>query len=251
MLPAPTRRLAAASLLAAALYVPLALADLVPGGWRLRTLVTSPAELAEAVRQEHRAERMAAFEADPGPRDGVLFIGSSTIEYLDLAAAFPGARTVNRGIGDEDLAGLEERFDETLRATRCRAVVLYAGSVDFRRHRLAPGLLAGRVGALLDAAAAAPGAPRVVLLGILPERRMDPPMAERLLATNRALEALAGARDGVSFVSTARPPLVDPRTGRLAEATSRDAIHLNGRGYRVAVDWILAADDQVAALLRP
>jgi len=239
------------ALLAAAgtTYVILALIGHAPGGWRLRTLVSSPSEIADAARRDHRARRLEHFAKEPVSSGGVLFIGSSTIEYFDLAAAFPAANTINRGIGDEDLAGLQARFVETLTATRCEAIVLYAGSVDFRRLRRSPAEIATDVARLLESASSTVPDARVLLLGILPERDHSEAMAARLALTNAALQDLAEARPQVSFVNTSRPPVAEETSGALERDLSRDRVHLNEGGYKEIAPWILEADETVRRLL--
>jgi len=238
-------------LLLCATYVGLALLDVVPGGWRLRTAIIPQSITDGRRRAAHRAERLQAFDVEATPRDAVLFIGSSTIEYFDLERAFPGARAINRGIGDEDLDALASRFLQTLHATGSEAVVLYAASVDFRRHATPPEELGSRVARLLNQALATTPARRITLIGILPERSMDSPMAARLVATNEELAALAAKRERVTFVPTDRAPVIDPETGFLEESASRDALHLNGRGYDALAGWLLEADPSLAARLRP
>jgi|GEM_PF-785775 len=247
-LPRWTRRAALGAALAAT-YAALALHGHVPGGWRLRTLVQSPAEIADAARRAHRTARLERFAVERVEPGGVLFIGSSTIEYFDLPAAFPGANAINRGIGDEDLAGLRARFLETLDATDCAAMVLYAGSVDFRRLGRPPAQIAEDVADLLELASSSVPAARVLLLGLLPERDLSPAMAARLEETNLALQGLAAARPMVSFVNTSRPPVTSAASGVLEAAMSRDRIHLNQRGYKEASRWILKADEGVGRLL--
>jgi lysophospholipase L1-like esterase len=238
-------------LLLCAAYVGLALLDVVPGGWRLRTAFVPQSITDGRKRAAHRAERLRAFDAEATPRDAVLFIGSSTIEYFDLERAFPGARAINRGIGDEDLDALTGRFLQTLHATGSEAVVLYAASVDFRRHATPPQELGARVVRLLDQALVTAPERRITLIGILPERSMDAPMTARLAATNEVLAALAAQRERVTFVPTDLAPVIDPETGFLAVAASRDLLHLNGRGYDALAGWLLEADPSLAARLRP
>lgn len=230
-------------------YVGLALADVVPGGWRLRTLVVSQAELSARVRAAHRAERLAAFGAEPRTSGGVLFIGSSTIERFDLARHYPLAKGVNRGIGDEDLAGLGARAVKTVRQVQPEAIVLYAASVDFRRHLTPPGQIVRGVESLLaELREASPGVP-MGLIEILPERVMDETMAERLEATNRALAELVVRTPDVDWIRTSRAPVVDPETGRLSPEHSADRLHLNDAGYRELRDWLVADAPSIGALL--
>ncbi|MBL6754927.1 MAG: hypothetical protein ISQ11_00855 [Planctomycetes bacterium] len=233
----------------AGVYVALALHGTAPGGWRLRTLVQSPAEVAEAARRAHRAARLDRFAEERVEPGGVLFIGSSTIEYFDLAAAFPGANVINRGIGDEDLAGLRERFAGAIDATACAAIVLYAGAVDFHRLGRPPEEIVEGVDELLDLASSSAPSARVLLLGILPGRGHSAAMAARLARANGALQGLAAARPMVSFVNTARPPVTEEASGALEPRMSRDRIHLNQGGYKEAASWILNADEAVGRLL--
>ena len=233
----------------AGVYVALALHGTAPGGWRLRTLVQSPAEIAEAARRAHRAARLDRFAEERVEPGGVLFIGSSTIEYFDLAAAFPGANVINRGIGDEDLTGLRERFAGTIDATACAAIVLYAGAVDFHRLGRPPEQIVEGVNELLDLASSSAPSARVLLLGILPGRGHSAAMAARLARANGALQGLAAARPMISFVNTARPPVTEEASGALEPRMSRDRIHLNQGGYKEAASWILNADEAVGRLL--
>ncbi|MDG1491832.1 MAG: hypothetical protein P8R43_08060, partial [Planctomycetota bacterium] len=223
----PMGRLAAALAAAFAIalaYAALALAGHAPGGWRLRTLIHSPAELADAERAAHRSQRLAAFAEEVVTPGGVLFIGSSTIEFFDLARAFPGVNTINRGIGDEPLAALSERFEESICRTDCAAVVLYGGSVDLRRLQRPPAAIARDIQRLLDDAARQAPRARVLILGILPEREMPLAMGARIEAANEALAALAGSRPLVSFVETSRPPLVQASSGALVPGMSTDRL---------------------------
>ncbi len=233
----------------AGVYVALALHGTAPGGWRLRTLVQSPAEVAEAARRAHRAARLDRFAEERVEPGGVLFIGSSTIEYFDLAAAFPGANVINRGIGDEDLTGLRERFAGTIDATACAAIVLYAGAVDFHRLGRPPEQIVEGVNELLDLASSSAPSARVLLLGILPGRGHSAAMAARLARANGALQGLAAARPMISFVNTSRPPVTEEASGALEPRMSRDRIHLNQGGYKEAASWILNADEAVGRLL--
>ncbi len=244
-------RLTAAGLAAAIAYAALALSGHAPGGWRLRTLVHSEAELDDAERAAHRRQRLETFALESTSPDGVLFIGSSTIEFFDLAAAFPGANVINRGVGDESLAELGQRLDATVARSGCAAWVLYGGSVDLRRLHRSPEAIAGHVAELLNGAEGSAPEARVILLGVLPERGMDPSTGERVHATNRALAALAASRPLVSFVETCRPPITEGPSGTLALGMSADRLHLNDAGYKEVASWILEADEEVGELLRP
>lgn len=219
----------------AAGYGALAWFDLVPGGWRLRTFVVPETVRSSRQRYHHRLGRLARFAAEQAPPGALVFLGSSTIERFDLLAHFPLVPTLNRGIGDEDLALLRSRLGASLPPDPAGAV-LYAGSIDFRRYGQAPDLLAGRVAELIaELRDLRPGLP-VTLLGLLPEVDFSPEQVASLVETNAALaQAAAGA--GATFLATARPPVV-LESGALNPAFAADRLHLSGAGYEHLADWL-------------
>lgn len=80
-----------------------------------------------------------AFEVrdrtNPPPRNGIVFVGSSSIKMWDLAASFPNDVVINRGFGGSQLS------DATLYAGRIvipyhpRLIVLYAGDNDIAANK--------------------------------------------------------------------------------------------------------------------
>jgi lysophospholipase L1-like esterase len=222
--------------------------DWLPGGWRVRALLADPRATAERADREQRARRLAQFAGESVPSGAVVFLGSSTIERFDLEASFPGRRAINRGIGNEPLAGLEERWRAAV-PSHAAGVVLYAGSVDFRRRAISSDEFERRVERLLaDLVRERPGV-ALLVLGLLPERDLDARSARELDAWNQCLHA-AAERHGACFVSTDRAPLRTAGRG-LAEAFSSDRLHLDSEGYEVLRAWILDADSPVAAALDP
>lgn len=225
---------AAAALAVAVLGVALAAPgfDRLPGAWRARRWLGR-----EPGYPEHRRERLEQLAREPEVADGtVVLVGSSTIERFPLERCFPGRPASNRGIGDEPLAELAERIEVTLPRGRLGGIVVYAGSVDFRRDPAAAEGIARDVDELLGRIAALrPGVPLCVV-SPLPERAMSPSTAERLSELERLLRESCEAR-GVAFVATDRPPLRGA-TG-LSEAHSVDRLHLNDAGYDVLARWIV------------
>ena len=237
--------------------------DVIPGIWDLQHWGESVSEVARAERRAHREARMATFDgeaagirarlaADPDAAP-VVFLGSSCVERFDLEAAFPGAWTLNRGIGDERAALLAERLALSLPAEawpRAAGFVLYLASPDFRR--LDPSAeevvaRARRVLAVLDRLA--PDAPRL-LVGLLPEQELGARRRAVLEAANAGLAALAAGRPDVTFLPTDREPLRDP-DGQLAARLAADRLHLNATGYQVLADWIRQEGGPLALVLAP
>ncbi|QDV06949.1 hypothetical protein Poly30_24670 [Planctomycetes bacterium Poly30] len=223
--------------------VGLALFDVIPGGWRLRTLIVPQSVQDLRRREAHRQARLEQFASETKPAPGgTLFLGSSTIERFPLAEHFGSLATVNRGIGDEDLSGLEARALSTAMDLNPAQVVLYAGSVNVRRaiddgSWTPPGEIVVRAGRLATGLLELPGVEKVVLLGILPERETGAELADRLRETNAGLAAMAAFTDGIFFLPLAREPLIDA-AGHLREEVSADRLHLNDAGYAIFAGWL-------------
>src|SRR4051812_44718070 len=93
----------------------------------------SPSAVAAPVLDPARFEpEVRAFEAtdraNPPPRGGVVFVGSSSIKnWTDIAADFPGLPVLNRGFGGSTMADVVYYADRAVLPYRPRMIVLYAG----------------------------------------------------------------------------------------------------------------------------
>jgi len=182
--------------LASVLLLALAWHDVLPGGWRLRSIFEPDARRAARQDALHLSERLAQFAREsPTIHPGsILFLGSSTIERFPLARAFPGKPCIDRGIANLSAASLLANLSACLPPARPAGVVLYTGAVDWRASGRDDSLLVDRVGAVLDATARElPGVP-LLLLGLLPERSMSPDAVDALRLANRRLAGLALSR---------------------------------------------------------
>ncbi len=247
---AAARALPLAALLAIALLA-LAWNDVLPGGYRLRKLVESEGVREARARALHAAARMQAFaiENETAPAGSIVFLGSSTIERFPLAESFPGKPCLNRGIASESALELLRRVPGRLPRARPAGIVVYTGAMDWREEGRTTLQVVERVARVLARIAeGAPGVP-IALLGILPERDMEPSEVARLSETNGALADLAKSR-GASFVSTAEAPITS-RGGSLSEEVSQDEFHLDAQGYRHLARRILEDGGEVGRRLSP
>lgn len=241
--------------LAAALVALFALAwnDALPAGDALRSMFVDDASSAETGRRVHRAGRLSRFAREREVDADVLLIGASTIEHADDGLLAPtGLAVVNRGIADEPLGLLAERFEPTVRETGPELVVLDAGGVDARRPTRSAGSnepptewrrpdeLAGEIGAMVDGALAARPGLRVLVLEVLPEAAPPPEVPERIRALNAALRGLAATRPRVDVLGTWRAPLVDDTTGALRQEVTVDGVHMGPAGYDALGRWLRA-----------
>jgi hypothetical protein len=229
---------------AAAFATWAAVDESAPGAWRIRGWLGLRTEYAA-----HREARLAEFARVPEvPAGTVVFLGSSTIERFPLERCFPGVPTDDRGIGDEPVDSMVERVSASLPRGELGGVVVYAGSVDFRRDPSRYPWIAAKVGELLDRIALLrPGAP-VCVVSPLPERGMSAETSHALAGLEEELRAVCGRR-GVAFVRTDRPPLRD--ASGLSEAHSADRLHLSDAGYDVLAGWIVEDGGPAGRALAP
>lgn len=112
-------------------------------------LVAQPLAAAETTGTQSydnlstRAQRYAAdfkkFEAQDAKetlgKDGILFVGSSSIRGWNLDQAFPDLKLRNRGFGGSNMPDLEEHFDRVVTPHNPSIVVLYSGDNDISGGR--------------------------------------------------------------------------------------------------------------------
>ena len=77
----------------------------------------------------------AGEKAQPSPEGGIVFIGSSSIRFWDLAKWFPQLPVVNRGFGGSEIADSTRYADRILLPLTPRVVVLYAGDNDISQGK--------------------------------------------------------------------------------------------------------------------
>ena len=89
---------------------------------------------APAAAQDRWEKDIAAFEASDrvvaATTGEIVFVGSSTIRYWDLAASFPELKTINRGFGGSEMADSTRFVERIVVPYSPRVVVVYAGDND-------------------------------------------------------------------------------------------------------------------------
>ena len=98
-----------------------------------------PAIPAVVTADERWERALSAFEAadrsTPPPQQGILFVGSSTIQRWDLAKSFPGLTAINRGISGSELTDAVRYVDRLVMPYNPRLIVVYAGDNDIDNGR--------------------------------------------------------------------------------------------------------------------
>ena len=171
------------------------------------------------------------------PRDGFLFVGSSSIVGWKLEKHFPDLPVINRGFGGSDLSDSVAFAERIVIPYHPRVVVLYAGDNDIA-HNKTPLTVLADYRAFADKVRAALPNTKLVFIAIKPSiRRWH--LVEQMREANRLIKEVADADPLQEFLDI--DPLMIGDDGKpKAELFKPDGLHLNEDGYQL---W--------SSLLRP
>ncbi len=185
-------------------------------------------------------KEISAYEAvdrtNPPPRNGVLFIGSSTIRlWKTLARDFPGQPVINRGFGGSEIADSTHFAERIIFPYEPRMILLRAGGNDLWAGKSPEEVFADYKEFLATVQARLPQT-RIVFISWCPtiarwaqagkERRLDDLVKaytdhKRRLGYIESYDLTLGA-DG------------KPR----AELLAADELHLNAEGYKLLAERV-------------
>jgi tetrahydromethanopterin S-methyltransferase subunit B len=186
-------------------------------------------------RPGHFESAIVAFEnadrADPPPRGGIVFVGSSSIRSWDsLEADMAPLPVIERGFGGSHLEHVIANAHRIVIPYAPRIVVVYAGDNDLAAGSgKTPDVVVADVRRLLEVLRAALPEVEVHFLSIKPsKRRWDrwPAMRE----ANRRIAGLAEEDPAFYYVDVATPLLAEDGTPR-DDVFVLDGLHLNDTGY--------------------
>ncbi len=140
--------------------------------WFLLLLILAGSRLVQAEESKNRFEsEIAGFEeqdrAATPAKDGVLFVGSSSIRMWKLGDSFPGESFLNRGFGGSQLADVIHFADRIIAPYQPRVIVLYAGDNDIAAGK-SPEQVAADFKTLCKAIHAKSPTSRLIYIGIKP-----------------------------------------------------------------------------------
>jgi hypothetical protein len=175
---------------------------------------------------------IVAFESDdhlsPPPRDAMLFVGSSSIRYWDVATAFPGIATIKRGFGGSHVSDNIYFADRIIVRYQPRLIVFYAGDADVAGNKNADQIAHDYKEFISLVHGKLPATP-MVIIGIKPSpahwSRMD-----TIRRANVMVRRLVESDHLVAYVDVEAPLLGadgKPRPDLYAE----NGLNLNERGY--------------------
>lgn len=177
---------------------------------------------------------MQAFEAGeqarPSPEGGIVFIGSSSIRFWDLAKSFPDLPVVNRGFGGSEIADSTRYADRILLPLAPQVVVLYAGDNDISMGKTPDEVVSDYRAFVAKVHDALPKT-RVVFIAVKPSlSRWN--LVGAMRRANEMIRAVAADDPRLAFVDIDTPMIGSDGRPR-AELFVEDGLHLSAEGYKL------------------
>lgn len=182
-----------------------------------------------AGRWESDIQRFEAWDAQNAwPRDGVLFVGSSSIRMWQTRESFDDLPVLNRGFGGSQIPDVLHFLDRIVLKYRPAVIVFYCGDNDIAAGRR-PEQVLGDWRTFVDRVRGVLPHTQIVYLGIKPSgaRWNLWPEMDR---ANRLIREHCDADRRLWYVDTATPLLKDGRPGDALFLADR--LHLSPAGYR-------------------
>ena len=178
------------------------------------------------------AKEIAAFDEEdrttPPPAGAVLFVGSSSIHYWDVAKAFPRLKTLRRGYGGSHVSDTQHYADRLIARYQPSLVVFYAGDADVAAGKSAAAIAADTEALVRWIHEHLPRA-GVVVIGTKPSPLHWAHMATIREANARLKAALA--KDANAAYTDAESALLGPDGQPRADFYQENRLNLNERGY--------------------
>ena len=209
--------------------LPLMLAPLVSAA----ALLTGAASALQPAADKWEQE-IAAFEAQdqksPPPKEGIVFIGSSSIRGWNLKKSFPDLPAINRGFGGSQLADSVKYVPRIAVPYQPKTVVLYAGDNDIPAGKSAE-QIAGDFAAFVKTVREKLPETKIIFLAIKPSPSRWKFYAQQQTA-NRLIREQCESGTNLVYVDLVTPMLGDDGMPR-GELFVKDQLHLSDAGYEL------------------
>jgi lysophospholipase L1-like esterase len=164
------------------------------------------------------------------PKNGVVFVGSSSIRKWDLDKWFPQLKPLNRGFGGSEVSDSVEFVEQLVLKHEPRAVVVYAGDNDLA-HGETPEQVSSDFARLVKLIHAKQPKTKILYIAVKPSiARWS--LIVQVRETNRLITELTAKDERLKFVDIDRPMIGDDGKPR-KELFVADGLHLSEDGYAV------------------
>ena len=204
--------------------------------WILLAAV-SPAEAAAEPKKHdpHRWDKqIAAFEkADlekMPPRNGILFVGSSSIRAWNLKKSFPGMPVINRGFGGSEIADSLFFANRLIIKHQPRIIVLYAGDNDLARGKTSQQVVSDYQAFVKKIRAALPKS-KIVFVAIKPSIARWA-LIRKIRQSNKQIQQIT-TTDPLQVFLDIDTPMIGTDGKPKPELFLEDGLHLNVTGYKL------------------
>jgi len=178
----------------------------------------------------------AADKTNPPPKDGLLFIGSSTIRgWKTLAQDYPEHQVINRGFGGSQIVDSTHFADRLIFPHEPKMVLLRAGGNDIHAGKSAEQVFREFQDFVKTVHAKLPETDIVFIsLSPAPARWSERDANKKL---NTMVEAYAKTAPHVKYVDTYDMTLTPDGQAR-EELFVKDKLHFNAEGYKLLAERV-------------
>jgi lysophospholipase L1-like esterase len=185
---------------------------------------------AQQSRTEYWKKRANQFKNDVESMDTnkVVFLGNSITEGFDLELYFPESKPVNRGISGDNINGVLERFDYSVRKLKPSKLFLMIGINDIGT-RVPDSLIQSNYQLLLRTILKSLPHTRVYIQSILPTTAIwaNCPV-DKIQRMNKLIQEFS-IRFGFTWIDLYSKFATED--GYLRKDFTNDGLHLNSKGY--------------------
>ncbi|QDT66933.1 SGNH/GDSL hydrolase family protein [Calycomorphotria hydatis] len=166
--------------------------------------------------------------AEPQPKHGIVFVGSSSIRKWDLDKSFPDLPVINRGFGGSEMIDTLTFADRIVTNHEPRAIVVYAGDNDIA-HETSPEDIAKHFRQFVEHVESKLDGTKIHYIAIKPSiKRWS--MREPIQVANKLIEDYCLSKPNVTFVDIWTPMLGEDGLPR-KELFVKDGLHMSDEGY--------------------
>lgn len=185
-----------------------------------------------AAKWDGEMNKFAALDEEKMPeKNGILFVGSSSIRMWDTDASFPDLDVTNRGFGGSQTSDVLYHFDKVVKKYEPSKIVFYCGDNDIAKGKSPQKVICDFKAFMKLVYEELPEGATVYYLPIKPSlKRWE--MWDEMNEVNMAIKKFADQVEQLEYVDTATVLLTEEGKPR-DDIFMKDGLHLNETGYNL------------------